>query len=171
MNTVSSNSDASAKLFALFESLKIEYRNYPHEPVMTCAAMKDLEIPAPLTKSLFLKDKKGKFWLIAALQDTKIELNTVAKVLNVGSLRFADETLLMKYLGVKPGAVTIFGLINDTEKMVNPIIDAEILKGEKTSFHPLHNEATTVIASKDLIKFIEGVGRQYRILTRKELSS
>ena len=161
---------AESKVFEVLKSQGIEYTNYPHNPVLTCADKIDVEIPAPAVKNLFLKDNKGGFWLIAALEETQISLKNVAKILRVGSLRFADEKALTEHLGVKAGAVTIFGLINDAQKKVTPIIDASILQSEKTRFHPLHNEATTVIASKDLVKFVQCLGREFKILTPKELT-
>ena len=159
------------KLFTRLELLNIPYQNYPHNPVMTCADKIDVEIPAPHTKNLFLKDDKGKFWLISALDDTRIELTTVAKVLQVKKLRFGSEESLMEHLGVKPGAVTMFALINDEQNAVRPLIDERIFQHEKTCFHPLHNEATTVIASQDLLRFIIGLGREYKVLKQQELSS
>jgi Ala-tRNA(Pro) deacylase len=151
------------KLFDFFDSLKIGYQTYYHNPVFTCQEKVDVEIPAPSTKNLFLKDDKKSFWLISALQETKIDLKLVAKVFDAKGLRFAQAELLREYLGVEPGSVTFFALMNDKEKRVFPILDRKIFDAELVGFHPLKNDATTVIASKDLIKFIESLGREYRI--------
>jgi Ala-tRNA(Pro) deacylase len=149
------------RLFAAFDAASIKYQNIEHKPVLTCEDQKSIEIPAPHTKNLFLKDKGGKFWLVAALDDTNIQLKTLASKLNVRELRFGNPESLMEHLGVKPGAVSIFALINDEKRSVSPVVDERIFEHENTAFHPLHNEATTVIASKDLIKFFDHLRREY----------
>lgn len=152
------------KLFDFFDALGIKHQTYHHKPVFTCEESMDVEIPAPGTKNLFLKDDKKQFWIISALQKTKIDLKAVAKTLDTKGLRFAQPELLREYLGVEPGSVTIYALINDVTKKVFPILDQKIFDAEVTCFHPLKNDATTVIASRDLIKFIEALGREYQLL-------
>ena len=152
------------KLFDFFDALGIKHQTFHHKPVFTCEEAMDVEIPAPNTKNLFLKDDKKRFWIISALQTTKIDLKAVAKVLDAKGLRFAQLDLLREHLGVEPGSVTIFALINDTQKKVFPILDKKIFEYEVTCFHPLKNDATTVIVSQDLIKFIKALGREYKIV-------
>lgn len=152
------------ELFDFFDALGIQHQTYYHKPVFTCKESMDIEIPAPVTKNLFLKDDKKRYWIISALQETKIDLKAVAKTLDAKGLRFAQPELLREYLGVEPGSVTIYALINDVKKKVFPILDQKIFDAEVTCFHPLKNDATTVIASNDLIKFIEALGREYQLL-------
>ena len=155
---------AQQKLFDFFDSLGIKHQTYHHNPVFTCAEEVGIEIPAPPTKNLFLKDDKKRLWLISALQETKIDLKAVAKALDAKGLRFAQPELLLEHLGVEPGSVTFFALINDVEKKVFPILDKKVLEHEVACFHPLKNDATTVIASKDLIKFVEGLSRDCKVI-------
>lgn len=162
--------EIESKLFTMFQTFGIAYQNFPHKAVLTCEDQKDIELPAPHMKNLFLKDDKGKYWLVAALDDTRVDLKTVAKTLQVKSLRFGSPESLKEHLGVMPGAVTVFALINDEQKKVYPLLDEKIFQHEMAGFHPLHNEATTVIASKDLLLLIKSLGREYRVLTQKELS-
>lgn len=151
------------KLFDFFDTLGIKHTTYHHNPVFTCDEAMSVTIPAPATKNLFLKDDKKRLWLISALQATKIDLKAVAKALDAKGLRFADAQLLNEHLGVEPGSVTFFALINDAQKKVFPVLDKKILEHEVTCFHPLKNDATTVIAAKDLIKFVQALGREYKI--------
>ena len=152
----------------LFEHLKkagIEYENFDHEPVFTVAEsykVKD-SVPGAHTKNLFLKDDKKQFWLISALQDTKINLRQVAKQLPAKNIRFAQPELLRTYLGVQPGSVTWFALINDKEYQVKAILDKRLFEHARVGFHPLKNDATTVIASDDLITFARSLGHTYQI--------
>lgn len=152
------------QLFDYFDSLGIAHTTYHHNPVFTCDEEINVEIPAPPTKNLFLKDDKKRLWLISALQATKIDLKAVAKALDAKGLRFAQPELLREHLGVEPGSVTFFALINDQQKKVFPILDKKIFANDATCFHPLKNDATTVIASKDLIKFVEALGREYKVI-------
>lgn len=165
------NAASAARLFALFDSMEIPYKNHEHPPTSTATSKVDFDVPAEaLTKNLFLKDDKGGFWIITALVSTKIDFKTLAGTLEVKRLRFGSEESLLEHLGIKGGSVTMFALMNDQKKMVFPLIDEEITKHEWTCNHPLHNEATTVIATKDLFKFINGLGRGYRILKKEEMS-
>lgn len=152
------------KLFEYFDALGITHTTYHHQPLFTCADCPEIEIPAPETKNLFLKDDKKRLWLVSALQSTVINLKALSKILDAKGLRFAQAELLREYLGVEPGSVTWFALINDAQKMVNPILDSNILKNEIAAFHPLKNDATTVISTIDLLTFTKSLGYTYRVL-------
>ena len=110
-------------------------------------------------KNLFLKDKKDRLYLITATHTTRIELKKVGKALEAKELRFAAPELLMEHLGVEPGSVTPLALINDRQKEVHIIIDAEIFAHEYIQIHPLKNDATVVISSKDLMAFFKTIQR------------
>lgn len=151
------------KLFELFDQLGIKHKTFYHKPVFTRGDPLGIKIPVPHTKNLFLKDDKKHLWLISSLQDTKIDLKSLSKALNAKGLRFAQAELLRQHLEVEPGSVTFFALINDTQKRVFPVLDSQILKHESAGFHPLKNDATTVIASQDLIKFVRALEREYLV--------
>ena len=151
------------KLFDYFDSLCIVHQTYYHQPLFTCADKPEITIPAAETKNLFLKDDKKRLWLISALQSTIIDLKQLSKVLDAKGLRFAQADLLREHLGVEPGSVTWFALINDIQKVVNPILDSALLQHQFVGFHPLNNDATTIIASNDLVTFVESLGYTYRV--------
>lgn len=156
-------------LFDRLEKLQIKHTLYTHKPLFTSdeanAEYDRLAIPNEFgrCKNLFLKDSKKRFWLIVALYDTQIKLKELSKTLQAPELRFADETFLMHYLGVKPGSVTPFGLINDAEHAITVVIDDALLKKARVGFHPLSNDATLFITPADLFKFIADCGN--RMLT------
>lgn len=107
-------------------------------------------------KNLFLKDKKGALWLIVALEETTIRLNQLSKHIGAARLSFANEELLYEALGIRPGSVTPFALINDREaQRVNLILDASMMAYEALNYHPLTNEATTRISRADFLTFLE----------------
>lgn len=137
-------------------SLNIKYKLYEHEPLFTVEQAQKIYdmIPGAHVKNLFLKDDNGKFWLIVAQTHTKIELKKVAQLLNAPKLRFADEQLLMQYLGVKPGSVTPFALLNDTDYKVQLVLDEALLPHEIINVHPLENDATISVSQSDFKKFL-----------------
>lgn len=144
-------------LFEKLQDLGINYTVYEHEPLFTVEqALKVAStIPGAQCKNLFLKDSKNNFYLIVALHDTQIHLKSLSKKIQAPELRFASAELLKKYVGVEPGSVTPFGLIHDVDHKVTVLLDAKLLTHEFAGFHPLKNDATVVIATSDLIKFIE----------------
>lgn len=143
-------------------SLNIKYKLHEHEPLFTVeqAQKISLEIPGGHIKNLFLKDDNGKFWLIVAQDNAKIELKKVAQLVNAPKLRFAHEQLLMHHLGVKPGSVTPFALINDKEHQVQVILDATLDSFEIINAHPLENDATISVSQSDFNKFLEYTGHK-----------
>ncbi|MDF1686534.1 MAG: Ala-tRNA(Pro) deacylase [Parvibaculaceae bacterium] len=116
-------------------------------------------------KNLFLKDKKGALWLIVAREETTIRLNQLSKHIKAARLSFANEDLLYEILGVRPGSVTPFALINDRNaQRVNLVLDASMMAYEKLTYHPLTNEASTLITKADFLKFIEWCGHTPQIV-------
>ena len=158
-------------LFAFFEKHDIVTLTFDHEPVFTVDEAKKVhdDVPGGHCKNLFCKDEKGVLWLIVALEDARIDLK--AAPLKIGSRRltFGKPELLMDVLGVEPGSVTPFGLINDTQNRTNVILDEVMMKHEKLNFHPLKNNATTTIASADLVKFIKACGHNPRIVAVSDI--
>ena len=143
------------------ELLGIEITTLSHKPLFTVGESRAHRggIPDGHCKSLFLKDRKGRFWLIVALEDAEIDLKNLPHLIGSGRLSFASADLLIEVLGVTPGSVTPFALINDTGQQVKVILDRAMM-----AHHPLVNTATTTIASADLVTFIRDCGHDPRIV-------
>lgn len=149
-------------LFARFDALGIGYTTHQHRPIFTVEDGADLKaaLPGGHSKNLFLKDKKGGLWLLSALGEAAIDLNAVSKLLGVPRFSFGAAELLMHHLGVTPGAVTLFALINDPEHHVTLIVDEGFFVHDPVNFHPLRNDATTAISPADMLNFIRALGRE-----------
>ncbi|MCC9620991.1 prolyl-tRNA synthetase associated domain-containing protein [Thalassospira sp. MA62] len=159
-------SDPSTILFDQFEKLGIETTTHTHPPLFTVEDSQNLrgDLPGLHAKNLFVKDKKGEMWLVVAKEDAEIRMNHLHKKLGCGRLSFGKPELLFETLGVKPGAVTPFALINDTERAVNLALDVTLADGDLLNFHPLRNDQTTTIKSSDLLKFISSLGYDIKII-------
>ena len=118
------------------------------------------DMPGAHTKNLFLKDKKGRLWLISARQDTVIDLKRADRWIGSARLSFGNETLLYETLGVRPGSVTALGLINDPERRVTFVLDQALWDADIVNFHPLTNTATTGLAQADFRRFLARIGRE-----------
>jgi Ala-tRNA(Pro) deacylase len=153
-------------LLVRLAELGIATTTLDHEAVFTVAESSKLEreLPGGHTKNLFLKDKKGKLYLVVALGHAHIDLKTLPKVLGSDRLSFGRPELLLEILGVPAGSVTPFALINDKARLVTVILDAGMMRHERLNFHPLENTATTNIAREDLVAFIRACGHEPRIL-------
>lgn len=151
-----------ADLFALFDRLSIAHHTHRHRPVFTVEEGADLKaaMPGGHTKNLFLKDKKGGIWLISAIAETAIDLNAVSKLLGAPRFSFGSAERLLEYLGVTPGSVTLYALINDPDARVRVVLDEALFARDPVNFHPLRNDATTAITPRDLIKFVRGTGHE-----------
>lgn len=153
------------QLLQYLQENHINYQLYTHDPLFTCEQALEivakLNMPGMGVKNLFLKDDQKKLHLISAAYSTTINLKEVGKNLGLKGLRFADETLLMNHLYVKPGSVTPLALINDQKQQVQMILDAELFKQKFLQVHPLKNEATVVIAPSDLVIFFNLINRPY----------
>lgn len=150
------------QLFAYFDDLGIAHRTHQHRPVFTVDESRDLKaaLPGGHTKNLFLKDKKGRLFLLSALGDAAIDLTAVSKLVGSGRFSFGNADLLMQHLGVTPGSVTLFGLINDTERNVTLMLDEGLFAHDPVNFHPLRNDATTAISPADMLKFCRATGHE-----------
>jgi Ala-tRNA(Pro) deacylase len=153
-------------LFALLDGLGIAHRTVTHPPLFTVEQSQALrgQIPGAHTKNLFLKDKKDALFLVVALEDAKIELKSLHRLLGAtGRFSFGSADLLREVLGVAPGAVTPFGAINDTTARVTVVLDTGLMQHEVINCHPLVNTRTTSIVREDLVKFLEATGHLPRI--------
>jgi Ala-tRNA(Pro) deacylase len=155
-----------AELFQRFQDLGIETKTLDHAPVFTVEEAKKVhdDMPGGHCKNLFCKDEKGVLWLIVALEDAVINLKAAPAKIGSKRLTFGKPELLMEVLGVEPGSVTPFGLINDTSQRTNVILDAAMMGEALLNYHPLKNDATTAISSGDLIRFITSCGHAPRVV-------
>ena len=154
-------------LMAELDRLGIATTTVTHPPLFTVEESRALRgsIPGAHTKNLFLKDKKDAIFLLTVLEDAEIDLKHVHHLIGAsGRVSFGKPELLVEKLGVIPGAVTPFGLINDRPPSVNVILDAALVAHDRINCHPLTNTATTTIATPDLLAFIRAGGHEPRIL-------
>ena len=112
------------------------------------------EIPGAHTKNLFLKDAKGRIWLISAKDDTVIDLKRLHTVIGSARLSFGAAELMVEILGVTPGSVTALALINDVERRTTFVLDKALAEADQVNFHPLTNTATTTLTQADFRKFL-----------------
>jgi Ala-tRNA(Pro) deacylase len=153
-------------LFAELNRLGIAYRTIEHPPLFTVEQSQALrgQIPGGHTKNLFLKDKKGALFLVSALEDAAIELKSLHRLLGAGGrFSFGSAELLRETLGVEPGAVTPLAAMNDHDRRVSVVLDAELMGHEIVNCHPLVNTMTISMAAPDLLRFLEATGHRPRI--------
>jgi Ala-tRNA(Pro) deacylase len=154
-------------LMAELDRLGIATTTVSHPPLFTVDESRALRgsIPGAHTKNLFLKDKKDAIFLLTVLEDADIDLKQIHHLIGAsGRVSFGKPELLAEKLGVIPGAVTPFGLINDRPPSVNVVLDAALVAHDRINCHPLINTATTTIATPDLVAFIRAGGHEPRIL-------
>lgn len=155
-----------ADLFARLAELGIPTSTVEHAPVFTVEEAQRVhgDIPGGHCKNLFLKDEKGALWLIVCLEEASVDLKSAPAKIGSRRLSFGKPDLLMEVLGVEPGSVTPFGLINDKAARTNVVLDQAMMAHDLLNFHPLANNATTTIRSQDLVTFIMSCGHQPRIV-------
>src|SRR5262252_11113733 len=155
-----------ADLFAFLDKLGIAHPTVTHAPLFTVEESQALRgtIAGAHTKNLFLKDKKGALFLVTALEDAVIELKSLHRRLGAsGRFSFGSADLMRATLGIEPGAVTPFAAMNDGERRVSVVLDAELMRHASINAHPLANTMTTTIARADLVKFLEATGHPPRV--------
>lgn len=147
-------------LFARLDALGIAHSTVWHRPVFTVEEGADLKalMPGTHTKNLFVKDKKGALFLISAASETKIDLNALSKLLGAGRFSFGSAELLQEALGVTPGSVTLYAVMNDAEGRVRLVCDEALFAHDPVNFHPLTNTGTTATRGEDLLRFAEAAG-------------
>lgn len=153
-------------LLTKLKELQIDYVLYTHHPVFTVAEAQDqrCQMEGGHSKNLFLKDKKGHFFVVITDEAASIDLKTLHQRIGAqGRVSFGKPDLLMALWGVAPGSVTPFGAITDVEGRVTVVLDSYLLRHELLNFHPLINTATVTIAKTDLIRFLQAVDHPPRI--------
>jgi Ala-tRNA(Pro) deacylase len=155
-----------ADLLGVLDALGIAHATLDHPPVFTVAEGAEIKarLPGGHTKNLFLKDKTGALALISALGETAVPVNRLHKALGTQRFSFGKEDVLWEALGVRPGSVTVFALVNDPDRKVRMVLDAALLERDPVNFHPLSNDATTAVGRDDLLTFIRATGREPAIL-------
>ncbi|MEQ9606655.1 MAG: prolyl-tRNA synthetase associated domain-containing protein [Kiloniellaceae bacterium] len=155
-----------AALHARLDALGIAYNAVSHPAVFTVEEAKALrgELPGSHIKNLFLRNKKGRMWLVTCLEDRQVDLKALGDKLDAGRLSFGSAERLMTYLGVRPGAVTPFAVINDKGGEVTMVLDSGVLKQAPVNCHPLVNTMTTALAPGDLVRFLEAEGHTPQML-------
>lgn len=154
-------------LFAFLDSLGIVVKTTKHPPLFTVADSRALrgEIPGGHTKNLFLRDKKDNYFLVTVDEQAAVDLKQIHHLIGAASrVSFGKPEALMDLLGVTPGAVTVFGLINDQRARVRLILDETLMENAIINGHPLTNEATTSIGNADLLSFARATGHEPAIL-------
>ncbi len=143
----------------LFELLSVKNKDFQiheHDPLFTVEDSEKLrgEISGAHTKNLFLKNKKNNFFLFSCNENAKVDLKLFSKSIDAKNLSFANEEYLKKYLGIKPGSVSPFALLNDIKNVVKFYLDEELYKSEVINFHPLINTTTISIKTSLFIDFL-----------------
>ena len=154
------------QLFARLAQLNIEQHTVEHPPVFTVeqARAHRGELPGHHIKNLFLRNKKEEMWLVVAIEDRAVDLKRLGEVLDAGRLSFGSPERLKRHLGVEPGSVTPFALINDTAHQVRLALDRGLAGGGPVNAHPLVNTMTTAVAAADLLRFFDATGHVPRWL-------
>jgi Ala-tRNA(Pro) deacylase len=154
------------ELFAYLDRLGVAHKTVTHPAVFRVDESRALRgrIPGAHTKNLFLRDKKGTAYLVVALEDAAIELKSLHRRLGAsGRFSFGSAELLRALLGVEPGSVTPFAVVNDKDLRVTVVLDAAMVAHDVLNFHPLVNTATTTISRQGLLSFLEATGHPPRI--------
>lgn len=153
---------SAAQLLALLERLGITYRHYRHPPLFTVEDSKQLRgrIDGAHVKNLFVANKGGDLWMMTVLEHRRVDLNRFTKALGAGRVSFAKPELLWRHWGVRPGAVTPFGALNDHARAVRVVLDRAIMDHALVNCHPLVNDQTIGISPDDLLRFLDHTGHE-----------
>jgi len=153
-------------LFAFLDRLGIRHATVRHPPLFTVEESRSLrgKIAGGHTKNLFLKDKRGALFLVTALEDAEIDLKGLHRRLGAsGRFSFGSAEQMLATLGVEPGSVTPFGVLNDTDQRIAVVLDTAMMAHATLNFHPLANTMTTSIGRDDLVRFLAATGHTARI--------
>jgi Ala-tRNA(Pro) deacylase len=156
------------KLYKLLSDLGIDFEYHEHPPAPTIEiAMKYWKnLDATHCKNLFFRNHKGnKHYLVILEHTMQMGIHELEKQLKQGKLSFASDARMMKYLGVTPGSVTPFGLINDLDHHVHIFLDQNLLKSKTISFHPGINTASIIVKFEDFLKFLNHTSNTYEYIT------
>jgi len=160
------------QLLARLQELGIQSHTIDHAPVFTVEESKELrgQLPGGHVKNLFLRNKKEEMWLVTVEESKRIDLKALGEKLTgatggAAKLSFGSADRLMQYLGVIPGAVTPFAVINDKTRAVRMVLDQDLLRHDVVHAHPLVNFKATALAPQDLLRFLEAEGHAPQMIT------
>ena len=147
-------------LFAFLDAHGIAHTTLTHPPVFRVGEGQEIKaaLPGGHTKNLFLKDAKDQLWLVSALGETEIDLKALPKAIGSARLSFGRAELMEEVLGVTPGSVTAFALMNDKDRRVRFVLDAALMAHETVNFHPMSNAATTAVSREGFAAFLAALG-------------
>ena len=153
-------------LLARLAELGIPATTVEHPPVFTVEEARRVrgDLPGTYTKSLFLRDKKGAMWMVVCLEDRAVDLKDLALRIGAKHLSFGSPERLLCHLGVIPGAVSPFAVVNDRERVVQVVLDRAVLARDPVNLHPLDNGKTTAIGAADLVRFLEAEGHGPQVI-------
>ncbi|MBN2669143.1 MAG: prolyl-tRNA synthetase associated domain-containing protein [Bacteroidales bacterium] len=160
-----------SKIYHQLEAIQIPYEYYEHEaiPTIEMALIHKAHIDATHCKNIFLRNHKGnKHYFVVIEQSAQVDIHFLEQQLKQGKLSFASEQRLMKHLGVLPGAVSPLGLIYDIQKNTTVFIDSTLKEASRLSFHPNTSDASLVISTSDLLKYIDVLNIQREWLSLQE---
>ncbi len=148
------------KVIEILDTLMIKYERFDHPAVYTVAEAKAVcDFKEHGCKNLFLKDRKTKkYFLVILPDDKKANIKSIETFLGQKNMTFANESEMLEYLNLTPGAVSPFGLINDKNKIVTAVIDEDISNSGSVSFHPNVNTCSVLLSYEDFMKFIDSTG-------------
>lgn len=138
----------------------ISFSVHRHPPIFTVAEGESFKasIPGLHCRNLFLKDKKDALFLVVCANETVVDLKTLPGRLNCARLSFGSPERLWTHLGVRPGSVCPFALMNDRERRVTPVLDRFMMAAERVVYHPLINDMSIGLSPADLLRFLDGTG-------------
>jgi len=159
-------------LFELLSVKGLDFQIHDHEPLYSVDDSEKFRgrIKGSHTKNLFLKNKKNSFFLLSCDERAIVDLKLFAKSIDAKNLSFANESYLGKYLGIKPGSVSPFALLNDKNKDVNFYLDQKLYESDIINFHPLINTTTISIKMNDFVNFILENGIKINIFSLNNYS-
>ena len=145
--------------------IEYEYYEHPEAPTIEIEAQFYRGEDTTLCKNLFFRNHKGnRHYLVIMDSRHQMDIHSIEKMLRQGKLSFASSERMMKYLGLRPGSVSLFGLVNDKDHEVTLFVDKGLVNVKKVSFHPNDNHASLVISSSDMFKFIENIGNKWQVV-------
>ncbi len=158
-------------LIAHLDSLGISYELHHHKAVFTVEESQTIEndIPGAHCRNLYLRDKKKRNYLVVALNETPVDLKALPSHIGSDRLSFGSAERLFQFLGVKPGSVCPFSIINDTDHAVTLILDKDMMDKDIVNYHPLDNRMTVGLSPDDLLKFIDSCGHRPHIIDLKSI--
>ena len=167
MSTSDSEAPATPEqLLSRLDSLGIESTTHDHAAVFTVEESKALrgDIPGAHCKNLFLRNKKGRMWLAVCPESLRLDLKALGAAIGGGRLSFASAGRLEENLGVTPGSVTPFAVVNDHERKVDVVLVESLLSEELLNFHPLVNSKTTTLSPEGLQQFLRAMNHEPTIV-------